>query len=107
MWIIIKHLQKHKSINLENTAKEIKNITITYNGKPAAIPYSYITSGLCESDYPYIRNTANPWDLINREYTLDAKTGVSLNSINKLCEKGLSCKEALSRYLKDAKTAAE
>lgn len=99
-------IKKHKNGEryyslLENTAKEIKNKTIIYKGKSAAIPYSYITSGVCESDYPYLRDTANPWDLINSEYTFDAKPGVSLNGINKLCEKGLSCEQALNRYFKN------
>ncbi len=88
---------------IEKTVKEISGSYITYKGKPARIPCCYISNGKCQIDYPYIRKTSSPWDLLSKSYTFDAKSNVSLNSINALCENGLSYKESLSRYLKDVK----
>lgn len=91
---------------IEKTVKETENICIKYKGKPAAVPYAYITSGNCESEQPYLRDTQSPWDLINNSYTFDAPEGVSLNGINELCRNGLSCDEALYHYLKNIEIAA-
>jgi len=86
---------------IEKTAEETADIIITYKGKTVKIPCSYITDGSCEIDYPYLRCTDNPWDLNNKSFTYECKSGVSLNSINELCKKGLSCEEALNRYFKN------
>lgn len=98
-------LKKHKNgeryySKIEKTSEEYGNTIITYKGKPVTVPFSYVTNGDCQSDYAYIRNTANPRDLINAGYTFDSEPGVSLNSINELCKRGLSCEEALNRYFK-------
>ena len=85
---------------IENTIKTIKNTYITYKGKPVKIPCSYLTNGTCESVYPYLNNTANPQDYINPEYKFNLTPGVSFNSVNELCEKGLNFKEALGKYIK-------
>lgn len=91
---------------IEKTIKENNGKYITYKGKPARIPYCYISNGKCLIDYPYIRKTSSPWDLLSKDYTFDAKSNVSLNSINTLCKNGLSYKESLSRYLKNIKITA-
>lgn len=91
---------------IEKTVAETKNIFIAYKGKPARIPCCYISSGVCEIDYPYIRKTSSPWDLLNAEYKSGLKPEVSLNSINEMCESGLSYKEALGRYLQNVKITA-
>ena len=90
---------------LEKLSDTIKDLSITYNGKAVKTPCYYITNGICEGGKPYLRNTANPWDYFCPEYTFDAKAGVSLYSVNKMCEKGLSAEEVLNRYFKDVKIA--
>ena len=97
-----KNGEKYYSL-IEKTADEIGDKCITYKGKAVKLPYYYTTNGNCDDEYSYLKNTANPWDLINKNYTYDSKPGISLNSLNELCKKGLSCEESLSRYLKDIK----
>ena len=100
-----KNGKKYYSL-LEKISKKIKDRCITYKGKAARIPYYYITNGSCKSEKPYLRNTVSPSDLLCEEYTFDAKPGVSLYSINKMCERGLSCEESLNRYFKNIEITA-
>lgn len=89
--------------NLEKLSEELKDRYITYKGKAVKVPYFFITDGSCKAEEPYLKNTANPWDLLSAKYTFDAKSGVSLNSINEMCKKGMSSEEALERYFKNVK----
>lgn len=91
---------------LEKLSEEINDRCITYKGKAVKFPYYYITDGSCKSEKPYLKSTANPWDLLNAKYSFDAKSGVSLNSINLICKKGLSSEECLNRFFKNTKITA-
>lgn len=91
---------------IEKLSEELKDQCITYKEKAVKIPYYYITNGDCKTDLPYIKSTANPWDLLSAKYNFDAKSGVSLNSINEMCRKGLSCEDALNRYFENIKITA-
>ncbi|MCR5653647.1 MAG: hypothetical protein K6F88_07575 [Ruminococcus sp.] len=91
---------------IEKTIEETGGRYITYKGKPVKIPCSFVTDGKCDSVYPYLRDTCNPADLINPHYTFNSSSGVSFNSINKLCKKGLSFEECLDRYFTDIKITA-
>ena len=104
-------LQKYKKGEsyysfIEKISEEIKDRCITYKGKTVKIPYCYITDGSCKEEKPYLKSTANPWDLLNAKYSFDAKSGVSMNSINLMCKKGLSCEESLNRFFKNIKITA-
>ncbi len=94
---IKKHGEKNYS-KLENTAKEFEDKCLVYKGKAAPVPYAFVTSGKTEGNkkYPYIKNTACPWDALSKRS--DESAAVSLNSINKLCGLGLSYTEALAGF---------
>ena len=85
---------------IEKYVKELKGACILYKGKAAPVPYFMYSKGSTSAGkkYPYLRNAASPWDTLRGG---SGSQGVSLNGINELCKLGLSCKEALSHYLRD------
>lgn len=94
---------------IENATESAKGKYITYKSKAVYIPFFYLSEGYTERSlkYPYIRNSASPWDCLSKGYKENNNTtGVSLNGLNTLCKKGLSCKKALKWYLQDIKITA-
>ena len=87
----------------DDTYKKLNKISESVNGeyavykeKALALPYSYLSKGLKK----YGNNSCNPWDRLKKDYKT-AKNGISLNSVNKLCENGLTAEEALLSFLSE------
>ncbi len=100
----IKKYKKGESYysEIENLAKENGDNYITYKGKPVHIPYFKLSKGFTEKDkkYPYLKGCACPWDKFKKDFKNSENTvGISINSLNKLCRKGLSCENALKHFL--------
>lgn len=94
---------------ITNAVKSTRGKYITYKGKAVYIPYFHLSRGytLASRKYPYIKTTASPWDCLEKSFKNNQNTtGVSINGINALCQRGLSCTEALNSYLNGAKTTA-
>ena len=81
---------------VEEIAEKTKREYILCRKKPLALPYSYVSKGLDK----YGSNACNPWDMLEKDYKKSDK-GISLNSVNKLCENGLTAEEAVLRFLNE------
>ncbi len=86
---------------IKNAVNEVYDYSIELT-TDAYIEINYITTANTENEI--IKNYANPWDLLTKEYD-DTKeiTGISLNTLNTLCNNGLDYKQALSYFINDIK----
>lgn len=91
----IKKYGKTVYSNIERIATSVKDEYITAKSKPLALPYSYLSDA---ADSKYLKNTCTPWDKLNANFKT-AGNGLSLNSVNELCENGLTAEEALMSFL--------
>lgn len=88
--------------NIEKTVKEMENEYITYNNKAVYIPYFKVSKGYTENSkkYPYLKACGCPWDTYKKDFkNSDNTVGISINSLDKLCGKGLSYKKAVEYFL--------
>ena len=60
---------------LKNAIEDVKNLAVTYNGKPILAVYHAISSGKTEDcnnvwggDYPYLKSVASPCDTLSPDY---------------------------------------
>lgn len=88
---------------IEKAVNEVYGEIVFFNNKKLHIPYCYVLSEDNDnSNYGYLKNCGTPWDCVNKSYKESKeKFGISLNSLNKLCENGLNYQEALGYFLND------
>lgn len=89
---------------IENTAKNLSDRYITYKNKAVYIPCFNLSKGYTEKskNYPYLKSRACPWDVIEKGYNKKAvSVGISLNSLDRLCENGMNYNTALEYFLSE------
>ncbi len=87
---------------LEKTVNEFSEKTIKYKKKTVYTPLFYLSDGytMKSENYPQLKGCACPWDKLNNKFEECGNTiGISMNTINQLCKKGASYKEALKWFV--------
>ena len=77
---------------------------LLWHGEKHFIPCSPLSGGATQtdSDYPYLRSVASPWDCLDEKYGENADcAGVSMRGVNYLCGRGFTAEESLLHYLPD------
>ena len=77
---------------------------LLWHGEKHFIPCSPLSGGATQtdSDYPYLRSVASPWDCLDEKYGENADcAGVSMRGVNYLCRRGFTAEESLLHYLPD------
>lgn len=88
---------------IQEATNSIYNKIILHNNKKVYIPYCYVLNSSADnSEYEYFKNVATPWDCLKSEYKTSNNTeGISINTLNILCDSGYSYENALNYFLKD------
>lgn len=87
---------------IEKYVKDMENETITYKNKAVYLPYFKVSKGYTDKSkkYPCLKACACPWDTLKKDFKNSENTvGISINSLDKLCKKGLGYREAVMRFL--------
>lgn len=92
--------KKSYNSKTEKYVRELAGKHIVYKGKISPVPYFRYSKGYTATSakYPYIKNSACPWDCGKNSDNIE---GVSLNSLNELCKNGLNAEQALKHFLSD------
>ncbi|MCH5298695.1 MAG: hypothetical protein J1E96_02920 [Ruminococcus sp.] len=98
----IKKYGEDKYSFIEKTVAEFKDKTIKYMKKTVYTPLFYLSDGytMKSEKYPQLRDCACPWDKLSDEFEECGNiNGISMNTVNELCKKGASYKEALRWFI--------
>ena len=98
----IKKYGEDKYSFLEKTVNELSDKTIIYKKKTVYTPLFYLSDGYVvkSEKYPHLKDCACPWDKLNDGFEECGNiNGISMNTLNELCKKGTSYKEALNWFI--------
>lgn len=100
--VFIKKYGEDKYSFIEKTSNELSDKTIKYKKKTVYTPLFYLSDGyvMKSKKYPHLKDCACPWDKLSDGFEECGNiNGISMNTLNELCKKGASYKEAIKWFI--------
>ena len=98
----VKKYGENKYSFIEKTVDELKEKTIKYKKETVYTPLFFLSDGyiMKNQEYPQLKNCACPWDKLSDSFEECGNiNGISMNTVNELCKKGASYKEAIKWFI--------